>query len=269
MLSRDLLSTILERLLSPLVRFCIRHSIKVQHVDEFVRKVFVRESSIELQRLGQKITASNISAISGLQRRDISHYINEEVEIDEESDLIRRVIGLWQGGESFRTSNGAPRTLSFGTEASEFSILVSQVSTDKNPASILRELERLELVEKTKFGVRLIKSTFSPREDPERGFAIVSGDVSDLIETAEKNLFSLEFAPSLHVRTEYDKVRADDVEQIKSWIMTQGHQFHKKVRTFLSKFDQDINPKKNFSGPTTRVVVGAFSFVEEKGRNRK
>lgn len=269
MLSRDLLSTILERLLGPLVRFCIRHSIRVQHVDEFVRKVFVRESTIELQRLGQKVTASNISAISGLQRRDISHYIYEEVLIDDESDVIRRVVGLWQGGDKFRTSSGSPRVLTYGSEGSEFNSLVSSVSTDKNPASILRELERLELIEKTKFGVKLVRSSFSPREDPERGFAIVSGDISDLIETAEKNLFANDLNPSLHVRTEYDRVRVEDVDQIKSWIMAEGHQFHKKVRAFLSKFDQDITPKRSFSGRTTRVVVGAFSFVEEKGRGKR
>ncbi len=257
-ISRQTLSPILRKVIAPLARFCIRNAVRAQDLYEFCKVVLLEEAAKEIRRRGQSVTASRLSAITGLQRRDVAKYVDFEVSLDDTRDRIRKVIGAWQGAKAYRTKSGSPRILSYGGEQSEFSSLVKSISKDLNPATILFELERIGVVEKSATGIRLLLDAVSPREDPEAGFDVVASDIHDLIRAAEENLFDTKELPNLHVRTEYDRVRSDAIPEIRQWMLKEGHALHARAREYVSQFDQDINPVLSYKGKLETVVLQSF-----------
>lgn len=256
--SRKTISQILRVLLKPLARFCINHGVRIQDLSDFIKGALLDAAVDELEQGGTKATVSRLAAITGMQRRDVEKFRDKEVELDDSRDLIRKVIGMWQSGTDFTTQAGAPRVLSYGTDDSEFADLARAVSKDLNSATILFELERLGIVEKTSRGVRLALDSYSPRGDAEAGFKVVAEDVHDLIHSAQDNLFTESVPPQLHVRTNYDKVRSEAIPEIKQWLLKEGHAFHARARDFISQFDQDINPVLSYKGKTTNITVTSF-----------
>ena len=255
---RKTISQILRLLLKPLARFCISHGVRVQDLNDFTKSALLDAATNVIERDGNKATVSRLAAITGLQRRDVEKFSSKETELDDSRDLIRKVIGFWQSGEKFTTQAGAARVLTFGSESSEFSELVKTVSKDMNSATILFELERLGIVEKSPRGLKLKVESYSPRKDAEAGFRVVSDDLHDLIQSAQDNLFSEASPAQLHVRTNYDNIRADALPEIKQWLLKEGHSFHARTRDFISQYDQEINPKPSFNGETTQVTVTSF-----------
>lgn len=258
LIPRQTISLILRKLMAPVARFCIRHAVRAQDLYEFAKVALIEEAAKDIQRRGDKVTASRLSAITGLQRRDVVKYADSDVVLDDSKDRIQKVIGAWQGTKAYRTKAGTPRVLSFGGEQSEFSALVKSVSKDLNAATILFELERIGVVEKASTGVRLVLDAVSPRDNPEAGFSIVSSDIHDLIRAAEENLFTETELPNLHVRTLYDRIRSDAVPEIRQWLLREGHSFHARAREFISQHDQDINPVISYKGKTQTVIVNSF-----------
>lgn len=256
--SRKTISHILRVLIKPLARFCIQHGVRIQDLNDFVKGALLDAASDTLKHSETKVTVSRLAAITGLQRRDVEKYSDTEIELDDSRDLVRKVLGMWQSHRDFTTQAGTPRVLTFGMDSSEFSDLVRMISKDMNAATILFELERLGIIEKSARGVKLVLDSFAGRGDAEEGFKVVADDLHDLIGTAQDNLFSDAIPAQLHVRTNYDKVRAESVPEIKQWLLKEGHAFHAKARDFISQFDQDINPELSYKGKTTQVTVTSF-----------
>ena len=71
--------------------------------------------------------------------------------------MISRVVAQWENDRRFLTQAGKPRVLSCDEDDSEFSELVRLVSKDLHPGTVLFELERSGIVERSKRGVRLNK----------------------------------------------------------------------------------------------------------------
>lgn len=264
-LPQDFLLVCLRRMMNPIIRFCLRHSLRIQEVYEAAKFDFIKLAADELQNTGVEPNISNLSAMTGLHRRDVMRLYRDESSIDEPRNLISRIIGQWQQDKRFTTKAGAPRVLSFEGENSDFRNLVRLMSGDLKPGTVLAELERLHVVERTPRGLRLLRPSYMPRENVAEGFGMLSDDMNDLISSVEQNIFDPPAVPNLHARTEYDKVRADAVQKIRVWLMKEGSKFHRRARAYISNFDLDINP--NLKGPveTVRVVLGTFTAIDKRG----
>jgi hypothetical protein len=177
-------------------------------------------------------------------------------------DVITKVVGQWRQDKRFTTKAGQPRVLSFGEISSQFHELVGTVSQDLNPGTVLFELLRVKAVEETKTGLRLTVQSYVPKGDVVAGFSILANDTDDLTRAVEENVLGNDEVPHLHARTVYDSVRADALPEIKLWLLKEGHQFHGRVREYVSSFDQDINPDATYSGKKSTIVVGSYSRVE-------
>jgi hypothetical protein len=216
---------------------------------------------------GQETTTSRVSIVSGLHRRDVRRLLDENPAIKTGVSLTMRVVGQWRTGPDFVTAAKKPKVLTFGTEDSEFHQLVASINKDLNPATVLFELERVGAVERSARGLKLKVESYVPTGDYEEGFRILAADSTDLMCAVEENIIDDPELPHLHARTEYDAVRPENLDDIKRWLIREGHLLHNRARNFISQYDQDINPDPEFKGETSRVVLGAFSRVEE--RNKK
>ena len=262
----NILRYCLERLLRPVVRFCLRHGLKLQDVLESIKGVFVQVAEEEIKLSGNPVSVSRISVMTGVHRPDVMRLSSGEAEPKESKNQIIRIIGQWQHSKRFCTASGKPRTLEAHGKQSEFVELVRSVSADVNPYTVLNELERNGLIERTSRGVRLVSRMYLPKESVEAGFDLLSKDVEDIVLAVSENVLDQSPQPNLHIRTEYDAIPSSYAPEVRQWLLETGSGLHQKARKFLSERDLDLTPAatpEEDSGERIRVVVGTFARVEK------
>ena len=243
----------LSALLRPAVRLALRHGGSVQELIECLKLVIFEEAQREISRSKNEATASRISLITGLHRRDVTRLSKNETKFGSVDAVPLKVVGYWQ---SARKS----KALSFGTDSSEFNALCRAVSQDVNPASVLAELERVGAVIRDGDKVKLVKESYIPSGDASTGLSVLADDASDLFEAAHENITAPKEIPNLHRRTMYDNVHPDAVPELRRWLMEEGLALHDRARKKISQFDQDICPSKR-PKKGVKVVLGTFGKV--------
>lgn len=267
-LDKKLLMQILVLILRPAVKFCIRHSLHLQDLIECAKGAFVDAARKDLEDREVKVNVSRVSVMTGVHRPDVLRLLEEGIADNTERDLITRVMGQWRSDRRYRTKSGQPRVLSISGDQNEFAEVCASVSQDINPGTVLFELERVGAVERTRTGLRLVHESYVPKSNVMGGFSILSDDIDTLTETVEENVLDPERLPHLHARTSYDNVRPDALPEIKRWFLKEGHEFHARVREFVSKFDQDINPSPSFKGKGEKVVFTSFSNADSDVKDK-
>lgn len=259
---RDIMLQALKALLRPLVRFCLRHSLKLQDCVEILKAVFLEVAEEQLSSAGTAVSDSRLSVMTGVHRRDVVRLGQDEVQQKASPDLLSKVLGHWLGHRKFSTSSKKPRVLSYAGKESEFASLVSSVSQDLNPYTVLFELERTGAVEKTRRGLKLKNRAYIPKGDLKSGFTLAATDVEHLFSCVEENLLSDETMPHLHLRTEYDNISESNASLIKDWLLREGSAFHQRARNFLSHLDLDHNKNASACGKKIRIALGTFSHIK-------
>lgn len=229
-----------------------------------LKGVYVEVAREQLQKQGAAASASRISVMTGVHRKDVSRLLEAAPVAKASKNLAARIIGAWRNSKRFCNASGKPRVLSAEGKESEFVSLVQSVSVDLNPYTVLFELERIGAVQRVRSGVRLVSRLYNPRGDSAAGIGLLGSDISDLMAAVEENIERTEpnAVPNLHIKTEYDNIPETAAAEIRSWCLREGSAFHQRVRNFLSQFDRDISSKKLKDGPSIRVAVGAFSRIE-------
>lgn len=253
----------LKIILKPIMRFCLRYSVKLQEIIECAKSAMIEVAKEEMEKSGTEVSISRLSVMTGVHRPDVVRLYKEQSPNKISSNQITRVIGQWQQDEKFLTAAGKPRVLSVQGKDSEFVDLVYSVSADLNPYTVLFELERIGAVEKTERGLKLISFIYKPTGQVKEGFELLAKDTEDLLLSVSENIYQVKEQANLHIRTEYDNISPDALTQIRKWFLEQGSIFHRNAREFLSKFDRDINPEIEKQKPAVKVSLGTFSRISE------
>lgn len=245
------------------MRFCLRHSLKLQEVIEASKAALVDVAQEEMLRTKQDTSDSRLSIMTGVHRPDVKRLVTDPEHIAPTENSVARLIGQWQGDQRFCSARGVPKILKLDGKRSEFADLVESVSSALNPYTVLFELERIGAVERTPQGLKLIARAYIKSDDLEQAFRFLSRDCDDMISAVEENVMGRAVDKNLHLQTEYDQVGVSYLPQIRRWFLAEGSAFHARARAFLAKFDKDLNPKVNRYEPTARVAVCSFSRVAE------
>ncbi|MBX7136704.1 MAG: hypothetical protein K1X83_01885 [Oligoflexia bacterium] len=254
-------------LLRPVVRLALRQSLKLREIVEYLKIVFVQLAAAELTRLGETVTASRVSVMTGIQRPEVSRLLGQKETPINNTDIVTRVIGLWQNSNRFRDEAGKPRILTHAGRNGEFAKLVAAVSTDLNPYTVAFELVRAGIAEEHSKGLRLLKKGFEPSGDLEGSLALLAQDSLDLYSAVEENIFEFPAQRNLHIKTEFDNIPASKQELVRAWFSSKGAALHEEARAFLSSLDRDTNPPQSEADhktPALRAVLGTYSFTEKK-----
>lgn len=260
---RNTLIACLRVVLRPVLQFCLRWSLTIQDLLESAKIVFLEVAADEIKRQGKDPNVSRLSVMTGLRRREVMRIWRDGDEKTSSFGLITRVIGMWQQGKRFQGKNGKPKVLGIDGEDSEFNRLVQSISRDLHPGTVLFELERLQLVSRTDEGLVLKVESYFPKADPKEAFLMLAMDTADLMYAAEENILGNKKRQNLHLTTEYDNIRIDELPQIEQWFLDEGKKIHEKARQYLAKFDQSVNPKRGAEAGA-RVVLGTFSRTQVK-----
>ena len=256
-------------ILKPVVKFCLHESCTIQDLLYAAKNLFVETAAEELGRAKTKVNASRLSVLTGIQRYEVNRILNSEKETGAPStSLLTRVMGLWRFDKRFLNKSGKAKVLTFRGENNEFKTLVESVSKNINPGTVLFELERSGAVTRTKRGVRLNLIMFTVEGDSKRGLDLLSKDLEALLQSVKENLFTQAEVPNLHIQTEYDSIYADDLPEVRRWIIERGKLFHRDVREVLSLHDRDVTPRAARPGQdqaeeVAKVLVTAFSLCSK------
>ena len=249
-------------MLRPVARLCLRSGLSIQDLVEAAKVVFVNVARDEHLKNKEKLNVSRLSVATGLHRRDVARILSEDGGEFEPVNLLSRLVGLWENGEQYKTRAGKPKVLSFEGEGNEFYSMVKQVTKDVHPSSILHQVERLSLVERTAHGLRLLSGSQDVRKDLERGYHVLSQDIEDLSIAVEENILGSRELPNLHARTEFDNLFEDSLPEVREWLLKEGSLFHQRARTFLANHDADLQPHVR-KAAGKKVILTCFSRLFE------
>lgn len=234
----------LQFLLRPICRFCLRKNLFIHDLIEASKKAFLDVAVEELRKTTTKINASRINVATGLDRRDVQRLFKGEInqQAGESASVLARVANRWQIDQSFMTSKGKPRALSYEGPESEFFELVGSISKSINPATVLFELERVEAIQFVRDKVQLVRYNPSIGAEPDKVFGFLSDEIQLAIDAAVENSEGDARQANLFMRTKYDNIYVKDLHKARIWMMQQGKLFHKRARAYFKKIDKDLAP---------------------------
>jgi len=252
---------ILRGLLRPALRFCLNRSFKVQEIYSAIKEEFLALASEELAQSGKAPTTSQLSIATGLQRKDVQKLL--QVDNDSENrdqSLLTRIVGLWSDSRKYSTKGKAKR-LSYKGNDSEFANLVHEINTDLSHHTILKELERLSIIERSASTVRLLRESVQLKG--ESGFSMIARDIDDLFKAGNENLASTGEPTHLHAKTTYDSIPASLVPSLNKWMFELGSAVHQKLRQRLAKAESEGLKSGARSKEHYRVSFTTFSYEEK------
>ncbi len=275
--SRSQWFPLIRALLRPALRCCLRNSFSFAEVLEAAKVEYLSLAQESAHATGKRMTISQLSVMTGLNRREVTRLsTGESVQKEPRLSLAARVLGQWGQDRRFCDEHGAPQILTVNGPSPSFYELVSSVSKDVNPSSVLRELERTQAVECSNNQVKRVKDFHSVKDSPAQAMGILSGDIDALIDAVEENACQSPEIRNLHLRTEYDNIFVEDLPEIRSKLLDIGTKLHRQVRTLLAKYDKDLQPQR-VADAGARVVFGTFSLTSplpapahdlRKGKNK-
>lgn len=256
----------LRKVLTPLVRVMIRYGFSYGTFSEIARSVFVEQAYKQLQRENQKATASAVSALTGLSRKEVSRLSKggdaELVETEQKRNRAAQVMSGWSNDPDF-SNQGQPKILPLTGESGSFAELVRRYGSDVTASSILALLIRNGAVENGDTTVRLLSDAYIPMGTPIERLEILGTDANELITTIAHNI---DAAPDQRVfqrKVSVDQLSADDVADFRAFSDEQS-------QALLETYDAWLTNRARQFASTDDVVknkavsVGIYFYASDR-----
>jgi hypothetical protein len=258
----------LLKILKPLARIALKHSISYGPFSEVVKQAFVQAAYADFAIENRKQTISRVAVLTGLTRKVVKR-IKEgtaapSYQLARRYNRAARVIAGWRRDSIFLTHRGNPADLPFACEDDQvsFSMLARYYSGDIHPRAILDELLRIEAVTKLANGhIRLQKEIYLPHTDKEMKLNILGTDVAYLINTIGHNLEARPAEVFVQRKVLYDNLPEESLSAIKRHVALHAQKLTDHFDKYLSEMDRDTNPNVEGSGRYT-TGVGIYYFEE-------
>ncbi len=183
----------MQRILRPLIKMLIRSGISYAAFIDMAKDLYFDVAKTEFAIPGKKQTASRISTLTGLSRKEVAKLEASPPRLGalDASRINRsaRVISGWVRDKEFQAADGEPANLPLEGDAGSFSALVKRYSGDITPRTIADELAHTGAISVTLEGqVRLNTRAFISSSDDVEMLTLLGGDVADLINTIDHNI---------------------------------------------------------------------------------
>jgi len=267
-----LLAAVLK-LLQPLIRILLRNGIPFGTFADLAKHVYVKIAMEEFGLPNRKQTASRVSIITGLTRKEVSR-IQGLSEIENEETIERynraaRVVSGWVRDSRFLDSTGQPAVLPVEGSGVSFSELVRHFSGDMPVRAVLDELDRVGVIDHLPDGrIRLLSRAYIPVTGEVDKLGILGTDVRDLICTIDNNITREADQRLLQRKVSYDNLPAEILPELRQLSAQKGQVLLEELDSWLSQHDRDNNPSVSGTG-RHRAGIGIYYFEEdstEEGR---
>jgi hypothetical protein len=261
-----LLAAVLK-LLQPLIRILLRNGIPFGTFADLAKHVYVKMAMEEFGLPNRKQTASRVSIITGLTRKEVSR-IQGLSEIENEETIERynraaRVVSGWVRDSRFLDSNGQPAVLPVEGNGVSFSELVRHFSGDMPVRAVLDELDRVGVIDHLPDGrIRLLSRAYIPVTGEVEKLGILGTDVRDLICTIDNNITREADQRLLQRKVSYDNLPDDIIPEFRKLSSQKGQSLLEELDDWLSQHDRDNNPSVSGTG-RHRAGIGIYYFEED------
>jgi hypothetical protein len=258
----------LLKILKPLARIALQHSISYGPFSEVVKQAFVQAALEDFSIDNRKQTISRVAVLTGLTRKVVKRLKEGTAapgyQLARRYNRAARVIAGWRRDPVFLNPVGEPADLPFTAEDKEasFSMLAKYYSGDIHPRAILDELLRIEAVTKlADERIRLQKEIYLPHGDKEMKLNILGTDVAYLINTIGHNLEVKPAEAFVQRKVSYDNLPAESLPEVRQHVRLHVQKITDHFDKYLSTLDRDTNPDVEGSGRYT-TGVGIYYFEE-------
>ncbi len=189
----EVMETTIVRILKPLIRILLRNGIAYATFADIARKVYVDSGFDEAKRQGKKQTVSNVSIITGINRKEVKR-LHEALAYSTDSSLkkfnrIVRVLAGWQHDDEFMDEDAEPRDLLLEGDHGSFTRLVRRYSGDMPVVAMLNALIDSGNIKVIDNGnIQLVNRNYLPASDSEEKLNILGIDTAEFIRTIDHNL---------------------------------------------------------------------------------
>jgi hypothetical protein len=155
----------LVEVLIPLARSLIRGEFGAGELVRAAKLSFVKAAVSEVVPFGERPNISRLSVVTGLTRKEVSALLGKQPRARKTGpkkyameQRAFRVIRGWRVDSRFQSTDGKPARLAIRGKRGSFAHLVRTYAGDVTPISVLKELERMQLVSRTREGKLQIRS---------------------------------------------------------------------------------------------------------------
>jgi hypothetical protein len=261
----------LFRLLRPLIRLLLRYGIPYGVMADVVKQVYVDVAFEDFGLSGRKQTASRVSILTGLSRKEVARLRQLDMGSDQEAmqqyNRAARVISAWVREPEFHDASGSPAALPVEGHTASFSALVRRYSGDMPVRAILDELLRVRAVELLDDGhIRLLARSYVPGAGEVEKLAILGTDVADLIATIDWNLRTPVDEAYFQRKVQYDNLPAEIMPELHVLARQRAQAFIEQLDHWMAAHDRDATPTVQGTG-RKRAMLGIYYFEEDLGED--
>lgn len=251
------------RLLRPLVRVLINHGVSYGAFSEAARQAFVEEGYAHMQRGGQRPTASGVSALTGLNRKEVKR-INEQepgelTAAESRRNRAIRVLTGWTTDADFMT-DGGPKVLPVDGDSHSFNALVRRYSGDVTPAAMLSLLAEAGSVAREGANVRLLRNAYLPMATPVERLNILGGDSAELIETIAHNIRCTPEERRFQRKVSTPRLKAEHVAEFEQLVNQRSQELLEEYDQWLSQ--REFTDEHNSPSDARYVAVGIYFYQD-------
>jgi hypothetical protein len=224
----DALLQAVNWLCRPLIRLLIAKGIGYPQLREHLKGLYVEVAEQEFGLDGKPPSDSRIYLLTGVHRKDIKRLRGQAKEErapgTAAASLGGAIVARWLGLPEYLDADGKPRCLPRKGEAGQpgFDELVSSVSKDVRPRTVLDEWLRLGMVSLNEAGaICLDRSAFVPDQDFAEQAFFLGRNVHDHLAACVHNMIEAG-PPMLERSVYYAALRAESVQQLRELAEREG-----------------------------------------------
>ena len=146
-------------LLLPIARLLVGGGTGIDKLVRAAKRAYLRAAMDTIFPHDRRVNVSRLSVATGMTRKEVSAFLNSPIGIQHGGSSRRsgeqralRVLRGWLTDPRFQNRNGYPDVLSYRGPKKSFTVLVRLYGGDVTPKSVLRELERMNIVAITQTG---------------------------------------------------------------------------------------------------------------------
>lgn len=256
-----------RRLLAPLVKLLLAHGATHAFVSELLKRVYLEVAERELARGGERVSASRLSVLTGLHRKDIRRLREPQPEYAPPSSvsLGARLIARWTGEAEFCDAEGRARPLPRQAERGpSFEGLVASVSTDVRPRAVLDEWLRLGLVEvDAEDRVALRAEAFVPSEGFDEKAHFLGRNLHDHLAAAANNVSG--DRPMLERSAHYRGLGDASVSELEALSERLGMEALRALDRRARELQREDAAEAPEDAPRQRINFGVFFYRGPEG----
>lgn len=260
------LNRAVRRLLRPLVRLLLEKQLDYPGLSRLLKALYVEVAEQDLALPGRRPTDSRISLLTGVHRREVKRIRSElrsEAGPPTRVGLSALLIARWTGDAEYLDAEGRPRSLPRraprGTPS--FESLVTAVSTDLPPRSVLDEWLRLGVVAMDgEDEIRLVEESFVPEAGHEDKLHFFGRNLRDHIATGARNLLGGD-PPYLDRSVYYDGLTKESADELARFAREQGADLLRRVNQRSLELQRADTARE---GASYRMTFGAYFYAVDE-----